>query len=303
MADRRRAALLALLFALAGCRLPFLSGKPPKPLSPEVIARFSSQAHELGRAPGGPTLVQVTRTMASAVNALPAVPRGGELAQQIRVQAKALSERGDDPAIARTALDAALTALQSCKPVGSEHERDEAAFAARQAVERVGPGEPAGTLEEAYRVLARGMLLVTGGRAAREGQRDLDALVSQLAVQEPEEARRTGAQAVVALADALGTLPSPPKHAGARVRDLRERADRLAAAPPLDYSRQLKDALGKTVDTLEQANLAPAARQLLAEARRATGEIRPDRPFDLQRAAAQDALRALADTITVAKLG
>jgi hypothetical protein len=140
---------------------------------------------------------------------------------------------------------------------------------------------------------------VTGGGKGAAGQSELSQLVARFAVEEPGDARRTGAQAIAAMGDALQRLPHPPAHAGHTARELRKRADGLAKAEPLDYSAQLKDALSLVVRSLDRAQVSPAERSLLNEAHVAVDAIRPDRPLQLQEAAVQEALRLVADAITV----
>jgi hypothetical protein len=148
--------------------------------------------------------------------------------------------------------------------------------------------------------VARAMVIVTGGGQGAAGQSELSQLVARFAVAEPADARRTGAQAIAAMADALPRLPRPPAHAMHTAHKLRKRAEELAKAEPLDYAAQLKDALSLVVGALDRAAVSPAERSLLDEARVAVDAIRPDRPLQLQEAAVQEALRLVSDAITVA---
>jgi hypothetical protein len=287
--------LLALAISTVGCvRIPFLRAKHEQHGSPEVVLRFASQADQLGRVPNAPGLPQVTRTLASAVEALPEVPNRRELGLRIHAQANALMHA---VTAARPALDAALEALKTTKSAVRESERDQSVEAARQAVERIDQ-DPA-TVQAAYREVARAMVIVTGGRTERQDAGQLQALVLRFAVEEAAEARRTGARAIAAVASALPGLPIPVKHVGRVARELQERADRLAGAPLLDYAGKLKEALAAILAALDGAQSPPAAKLLLVEARQAVDALRPDRPFELQRACAQDALRLIADALTV----
>jgi hypothetical protein len=175
-------------------------------------------------------------------------------------------------------------------------DKNRAVEAARQAIEKVEPGQPA-TLDSAYQEVARAMVVVTGGRAAAATGSELSQLVARFAVEEPEDARRTGAQVIAAMGEVLGRLPTPSEHAGRTARELRKRADRLAAAAPLNYSGQLKDALSLVVGALDRADLPPVERRRLDEARAAVEALRADRPLDLQHAAAADALRLVTDAM------
>src|SRR5262249_42251120 len=83
--------------------------------------------------------------------------------------------------------------------------------------------------------------------------------------------------------------------------DLDQHAERLARAAPLEYAPALRDALERVVDALGRLRVsAPAFAALLSQAHDAVQRIARDRPFELQRPAAQDALRLIADALTVA---
>jgi hypothetical protein len=123
--------------------------------------------------------------------------------------------------------------------------------------------------------------------------------VARFAVEQPDDARRTGAQAIAAMSDALLRLPLAPEHAARTAHELRKRAERLATASPLDYAGQLKDALSLVVRSLARADAQPGERRLLDEAEVAVAAIRADRPLELQQGAAQDALRLVTDAMTV----
>jgi hypothetical protein len=130
---------------------------------------------------------------------------------------------------------------------------------------------------------------------------DLSGLVSELATEDAERARAIGGQVLYAMAGALEALPG---HAGGKhPRELRDRAERLAGAAELDYSRQLVEALTIAVDALDEHTKKSADVALIGlrtQARSAIARIAADRPFSLQRAAVQDAVRLIADTLTVA---
>ena len=111
------------------------------------------------------------------------------------------------------------------------------------------------------------MVVVTGGSTGAATGSELSQLVARFAVEQPDDARRTGAQAIAAMGDALLRLPLAPEHARRTAHELRKRAERLATAPPLDYAGQLKDALSLVVRSLVRAAAPPAERRLLDEAR------------------------------------
>jgi hypothetical protein len=139
------------------------------------------------------------------------------------------------------------------------------------------------------------MVVVTGGRAEGAKGSELSQLVARFAVEEPEAALRTGAQAIAAMGDALQHLPS----GHAPTRELRKRADRLATAAALDYSEQLKQALSLVLDSLDRGAMPPAEQNRLDQAKAAVDAIRADRPLELQQAAAAVALRLLTDAIAL----
>jgi hypothetical protein len=222
------------------------------------------------------------------------VPDRRQLVRRIQAQSNAL-EHG--ATAARPALEAALAALKTSRSVVRESERDQSVEAARQAVGRI--DQDPSTVDAAYREVARAMVIVTGGRTERQDAGRLQSLVLRFAVEEAAEARRTGAQAIAGVASALPELPLSIEHVARITHDLQERADRLSAAAPLDYAGQLKDALAAIEVALHGAHPPPAAEALLVEARQAVDALRADRPFELQRACAQDALRLIADALTV----
>src|SRR5262249_19603233 len=90
-------AWLGLVLTLVGCvRIPFLRRRREAPLPPEAVQRFANQTQALTRAPGTPTLPQVTRSMSSAIEALPEVAGGGQLAEEVRQQAAAMEQHQTD---------------------------------------------------------------------------------------------------------------------------------------------------------------------------------------------------------------
>jgi hypothetical protein len=298
MPSTKQLAWVGLALTLFGCvRIPFVRKHRDKPLPPEAVRRFSDQAQALTQAPGAPGLPEVTRSMSFAIEALPDVVGGDQLAKEVRQQAKVMQQNPTDAPV-RASLDAALEAVKRAKPDVSKPSRDQAVEVARQAIQNVDSGQPA-TVGIAYRDVARAMVVVTGGRPRVPTGNELSRLVARLAVDEPSDARRTGAQAIAALADALEQLPLKPKHAGRTAHELRKRAGQLAAASALDYAGQLKDALSLAVGALDRADAPPAVQRLLDEAQVAVDAIRPDRPLELQRPQAQEALRLVADAITV----
>jgi hypothetical protein len=288
--------LTLVLVGGSGCwRIPFLKTKEGTGLPPMVVERFAREASALG-APGAPSLASVTRTMASAVDTLPSVARVAALSSQIRAQAEAMARQPSiDADLARPALDGALLALRRATPRVSQEVRDQAIASAQRALDQLAPREPA-SVARAYRAVAEAMLRVTGGPATAT---DLDALVARFAAAELDDSRGLGAEVVVALLEAAQALARPSARAG--VEAPRRRVARLAAAAPLDYAGELKEALAKVVASLDESDLPSGSRGLIDEAHRAVEAIRIDRPFDLQRAIAQDAIRLLADAIVVAQ--
>jgi hypothetical protein len=292
-------AWVALVLPLFGCLIPFVHSHREKPHTPEAVQRFFEQAQALTRAPGAPGLPEVTRSMSVAIEALPDVEGGDRLAHTVGSQAEAMTQRGPSEweALARASLDAALEAVRRTRPSVQKAEKERAVELARQAIQKVVPGQRA-TIDNAYQEVARSMVVITGGRAGGAAGSDLSELVARFAVEEPDDARRTGAQVIAAMGDQLLRLPIPPEHAGQTARELRKRADRLAKAPALEYSKQLKDALSLVVGSLDRAALSPAGRRQLQEAHLAMDAIRADRPLDLQQAAMQEALRLVTDVMT-----
>jgi hypothetical protein len=176
------------------------------------------------------------------------------------------------------------------KPAGSKKERERSREEARRAIEAATPV----TLDDAYRAMARLLLLVTGGQGGRPSGAELPALVARMAQEDSELARRTGAQVVHAIAGALSEL-------GRDTGELRKRADRLANAAELDYAPMLREALMLSVDALGKVKKkSPALESLRKQAHDAVERIAADRPFELQRPVVQDALRLIADALTIA---
>jgi hypothetical protein len=296
----KRLAWLTLVLLLSGCVIPFVHSHREKPHPPEAVQRFSEKAQALTRAPGAPGLPDVTRSMSGAIEALPDVKGGDRLALEVRKQADAMAQRGPDEtdALARASLDAALEAVRRAKPSVPQRDKDQAVEVARQAIQKLEPGQPA-TINIAYREVARAMVVVTGGRAGAAPGSELSQLVARFSAEEPEDARRTGAQVIAAMGEALERAPHPPEHGRHTAHELRKRADRLAKAATLEYAGQLKDALSLVVGSLDRAAVPSAERHRLDEAKAAVDAIRDDRPLELQQAAAAAALHLVTDALTV----
>jgi hypothetical protein len=295
-----RSIWIAPVLSLFGCVLPFVHSHREEPRTPAAVQRFSSEAQAMARTPAAPALSEVTRSMSDAIEALPDVDGGGQLVLEVRKQADAMTHAAPNEAdvLARASLDTALEAVRRAKAAASRADKDKAVEAARQAIDKVEPGQPA-TIHVAYAEVARAMAVVTSGRAPTATGSELSRLVARFAVEERDEARRTGAQAIAAMGDALQHLPRPPQHAEHTANELRKRAGRLASAPALDYSGQLKDALSLVVASLQRADVTAAQRRLVDEAKVAVELIRPDRPLELQQAAIADALRLVTDAIEI----
>jgi hypothetical protein len=295
----KRLVCITLVLPLVGCVIPFVHSHREKPQTPEAVQRFSAQAEALTRAPGAPALPDVTRSMSAAIDALPEVKGGHQLALDVEKQAEAMTQRPNETdAPARASLNAALEAVRRTKPSVRQGDKDKAVAGAQKAIEKIQPGQSA-TIAIAYAEVARAMVVTTGGQTAPASSSELSQLVARFAVEEPSDARRSGAQAIAAMGDALERLPHPPEHARRIARELRKRADRLAAAPTLEYAGQLKDALSIVVHSLDRADLLPGERRLVVEARAAVDAIRDDRPLELQHAALAAALRLVTETLTV----
>jgi hypothetical protein len=299
--DPRGAARWSLPLLVLGCtgcfRIPFVKTKEGRPLPPLIIERFAREAATLGALEPMP-LAAVTRTMASAVDTLPAVAGGEELSRRIRARAETMAHRPEDAAaLARPALDDALTALRRSTSRVSGRVRDEALASAERAIAELGPKEPL-NVAGAYVAVAGAMVHVTGGQVSASPAMDVDALVARLAAAELDDAGRIGAEVVHALSGAARALARPD--ASTKGDALDKPAARLSKSPALDFAPLLKQSLSKVAATLDGSRLPPASRRLLQQARRAVEAIRIDRPFDLQRAIVQDAVRLLADALTVA---
>jgi hypothetical protein len=276
---------LPSLVLLSGC-LPFFGSKGAPQRTPLAVERFAAAASELGLPPSPPPIDEATRMLADAVESLRNAPGAHERAQEINAQAQAMHAGGADHAEhARHSLELALGALQQMKkPAGSKKERERALNAVRNAV----------GVADGYRALARAMVLFSGGRDGLPAGATLRALVARLSVEDDDIARRTIAEIVRAIADELRALRLD---AG----NLDERAEKLTGAAPLEYAPALRDALDRAVTALRKYKAGtPAFATLAAEAHDAVQRITRDRPFELQRAATQDALRLISDTLTVA---
>jgi hypothetical protein len=290
---------------LAGC-LPFWRGKPEPPRPPEVVQRFFTAAEALGVPPASPSLAEVTHALGRAVVALPATPPARELGQKIEGEAQAMeTQPATALAHAPASLALALQAIDGMKrPAGAASDRRHSVDEAQKAVRAVSaPATDAGRVAEAYRAIARALLVVTGAKGSQAPASALLALVARLAVDDTEQAQRTAAQALYAVADAFDALPSPSSKVHERAAELRTRAAALGDAEPLDYAARLKTALDAAVDALDavgEARRLPALDSLRRQARDAVARITPERPFELQRARVQDALRLVCDGITIA---
>jgi hypothetical protein len=289
--------LVWLLLPLSACVLPFVHSQREKAQPPEAVQRFFAKAQALARTPGAPGLSEVTYSMSAAIEALPEVKGGDRLATEVSKQAGAIMERpSETDTLARDSLGRGLEAVRRAKPSVAQRDKDKAVEVARQAVEKVEPGQRA-TLNTAYAEVARAMIVVTGGPAEAVKGGELTQLMARFAVEEPDDALRTGAQVIAAMGDELQRLRHPPAHAEHLAKELRKRAERLAAASRLDYAGQLKDALSLVVGSFDRAAMAPAQEQLLDKAQAAVAAIRDDRPLALQQAAAQAALQLVSDVI------
>jgi hypothetical protein len=191
----------------------------------------------------------------------------------------------DDGRRARLSMSLALQALQEMrKPAGSKKDRERALQDVRQAL----------GVRDGFHAVARALVIFTGGQPGLIAGAALPALVARFAVEDDDLARRTGAQAVFAVGEALRA-----HHVDAG--DLSQRAERLASTAPLEYAPALRDALERAVEALRKVKANTAAfASLAAEAHDAVERIARDRPFELQRPATQDALRLIADALTVA---
>jgi hypothetical protein len=283
-----RLAPVGLVLGLCGCVIPFVHSTKQERHTPDAVRRFAERAQALARTPGNPGLPEVTRSMSVAIDALD-IDGAEQLALEVEKKAEAMRQPGgDQTALARASLDVALEAIRRVQPAVPKPDKDKVVEAARQAIEKVAPGQEA-TINVAYGEVAHAMVVVSGGHPRVQAGSELSQLVSRFAVEEPEDARRTGAQVLAAMADALQHVPGRAKGAE---RELRKRAEELAKASPLDYAGQLKEALSKVI-----GSLPPGPR--LDEAKVAVQAIRADRPLDLQQAAAVDALRLVSDALGV----
>ncbi len=269
-----------------------------------MVQSFAAEAGQLDRPPSPPRLADVTHLLARAVESLPHTPNARPLAQQIEAEARAMNPEPNDRALAEHASRSATFALQAIEgmkdPSGSKTDRQRTLDEARRAVSQLGAAAATGgahsTVGEAYRRVARAMLTATGGPAVSD--RDLEGLVARLSIDDPDDARETGAQILYAMAEAFEALRQPGP-----ASSLRQHAETLASAEPLDYAPKLKEALAVAVEAIAavEKNLRRAALPgLRAQAQAAVERISPQRPFELQRAAAQDALRLITDALAVA---
>ena len=124
--------------------------------------------------------------------------------------------------------------------------------------------------------------------------------VHALSTQQWQDARKTGARALHKLADAIAAAGGP--RLAARVKKLHQLADDVANAGALDYSEKTRAALAGAVDAIEALGAgggAPGLEGWVASARKAVQDISSRTPFELQRAAIQDAFRAVVDAYGV----
>jgi hypothetical protein len=274
-----------LVMLSASC-LPFFGSKGEPPRTSLAIQRFGTGASELGLPPSPPSLAEVTGLLADAVESLPDAPGAHERAQEIAAHAHAMhGVAEEDSQHARLSLELALGVLQQMKkPSGSKKQRQRALTAVQQAV----------GVDDGYRALARALVMFSGGLPGLAVGAMLPALVARLCVENDDIARRTVAEALVDIDEALRALHVDPG-------DLGQRAQKLSSAAPLDYAPVLHDALARAVAALRTHRAtAPAFATLVAEAGDAVERITRDRPFELQRSATQDALRLISDALTVA---
>ncbi|HEX8953609.1 MAG TPA: hypothetical protein VF945_17250 [Polyangia bacterium] len=275
-----------------------------------MVQQFADETSALGIAPAPPRLADVTRTMARAVESLPRVRQAHELGQQIDAEAQAMETSGstDEAAHARRSLTLALQAVEgSSKAKGAAAERQRALDEAHHATDALGaassPKESRAAVENAYRAVGRAMLVASGQQGVAARGSDVAALVARFAVQDGDQACRTGAQILYAMGGAFDALPSAPSKVQRLAAELRSRADRLAQATALDYSAQLKEALAvgeEALAAIDKAQRFSALQILRTQAHTAIAAISAERPFELQRPAVQDALRLLADALTLA---
>jgi hypothetical protein len=276
---------LGWILVVAGC-LPFFGSKGEPPRTSLSIQRFATAADELGLPPSPLPLSDATSMLADAVESLPNSPGGHERAQKIAANAHAMhGVAAEDEPLARTSLALAVSVLQEMKkPAGSKKEREQALQAVEGAI----------GMHDRYRAVARAMVLFSGGVPGVPGGSTLRALVARLSVENDDIARRTIAEALVAMADQLQALRLDPG-------DLRQRAAKLTGVPPLEYAPELRDALDRVVALLRRPPpSAPAFATFAADAHDAVERVRRDRPFELQRAATQDALRLITCALTIA---
>jgi hypothetical protein len=293
----RRVGLVALVLPVVGCVIPGGHHGRVVPHSPEAVQRFTRKAEALVGTPSAPSLSELTYSMSAAVEALPQVKDGEQLEQRLSKLAEEMNERPNEAeTLARSSLDVALEAVERARPPIPRQDKDRAVDGARRAITKAKAGEPT-TVVAAYREVARAMQLLTNGtgEAARGGE--LSQLVARFTVDEPDDAQRTGAQAIAAMAEALKGLAWPAEGAEHSAKELEARAEKLAKASSLEYAGQLKAALSLSLRALDRAALPAAERRLLDEARPAVEAIRDDRPLALQHAAAAVALRLVTEAM------
>lgn len=124
--------------------------------------------------------------------------------------------------------------------------------------------------------------------------------VHALSTEQWQDARKTGARALHELAGAIGKSGGAPL--AARAKKLRQLADDVGRAGALDFAEKTRVALASAVDAIEALGAGGRAAGLegwTASARKAVQDISTRTPFELQRAAIQDAFRAVVDAYGV----
>ena len=290
-----------LVLTLSGCVIPLVHNRREKPQTPEAVQRFSAQAHALTRAPGAPSLPEVTRSMSVAIEALPDVTDGDRLASEVRTQAEAMRQRApnETDALARTSLNAALEAVRRAKPNVPQADKDQAVEVARRAIEKIDPAERA-TVDVAYREVASAMVVVTGGRTGAATGSELSQLVARFAVEQPDDARRTGAQAIAAMSDALA---APAARAGARTATPPASCASARSGSRRPRRSSMRGSSRRRCRSWSARSLAPPRRPRIGacSTRRRSRWMRsaPIVRWSCKPAAAQDALRLVTDAMTV----
>jgi hypothetical protein len=123
--------------------------------------------------------------------------------------------------------------------------------------------------------------------------------VHALSTEQWQDARKTGAAALHDLAKAIGAAGGPRMND--RVKKLHQLADAVSNAGALDYSEKTRAALEAAVEAIEilGGGRAEGLQGWTASAKKAVQDISSRTPFELQRAAIQDAFRAVVDAYGV----